>query len=93
MTGFAVTTIPTIAVAYAIDSYKPISGEIMVCIKQFRPWIRLESHCLHSYDSCNIVIFIKDTIYAISCFILLQLAQLSKDHELFQFVRSLTPRI
>jgi hypothetical protein len=30
MTGFAVTTIPTIAVAYAIDSYKPISGEIMV---------------------------------------------------------------
>jgi hypothetical protein len=30
MTGLAVTTIPTIAVAYAIDSYKPISGEIMV---------------------------------------------------------------
>ena len=29
-TGLAVTTIPTIAVAYAIDCYKPISGEIMV---------------------------------------------------------------
>ncbi|KAF4621954.1 hypothetical protein G7Y89_g14390 [Cudoniella acicularis] len=30
LTGLAVTTIPTIAVAYAIDCYKPISGEIMV---------------------------------------------------------------
>lgn len=28
--GLAVTTIPTIAVAYAVDCYKPISGEIMV---------------------------------------------------------------
>lgn len=29
-TGLCVTTVPTIAVAYAIDCYKPISGEIMV---------------------------------------------------------------
>jgi len=29
-TGLSVTTIPTIAIAYAIDCYKPISGEIMV---------------------------------------------------------------
>ncbi|KAH7125538.1 major facilitator superfamily domain-containing protein [Dendryphion nanum] len=28
--GLSVTTVPTIAIAYAIDSYKPISGEIMV---------------------------------------------------------------
>jgi len=27
--GFSVTTIPTISIAYAVDSYKPISGEIM----------------------------------------------------------------
>ncbi len=29
-TGLSVTTIPTIAIAYAMDCYKPISGEIMV---------------------------------------------------------------
>ena len=29
-TGLSVTTIPTIAIAYAVDCYKPISGEIMV---------------------------------------------------------------
>jgi len=29
-TGLLVTTVPTIAIAYAIDCYKPISGEIMV---------------------------------------------------------------
>lgn len=29
-TGLCVTTVPTIAIAYAIDCYKPISGEIMV---------------------------------------------------------------
>lgn len=28
--GLCVTTVPTIAVAYAVDCYKPISGEIMV---------------------------------------------------------------
>ena len=28
--GLAVTSVPTIAIAYAVDSYKPISGEIMV---------------------------------------------------------------
>jgi len=28
--GLAVTSIPTIAIAYAVDCYKPISGEIMV---------------------------------------------------------------
>ena len=28
--GLSVTTVPTIAIAYAIDCYKPISGEIMV---------------------------------------------------------------
>lgn len=28
--GFSVTTVPTIAIAYAIDCYKPLSGEIMV---------------------------------------------------------------
>lgn len=28
--GLAVTSIPAIAIAYAIDCYKPISGEIMV---------------------------------------------------------------
>ncbi|OQN97625.1 hypothetical protein B0A48_16489 [Cryoendolithus antarcticus] len=28
--GLAVTAIPTIAIAYAVDCYKPISGEIMV---------------------------------------------------------------
>ncbi|TKA59492.1 hypothetical protein B0A49_12269, partial [Cryomyces minteri] len=30
LSGLAVTTVPTIAIAYAIDCYKPISGEIMV---------------------------------------------------------------
>ena len=29
-TGLSVTTVPTIAIAYAVDCYKPISGEIMV---------------------------------------------------------------
>lgn len=29
-TGLCVTSIPTIAIAYAVDCYKPISGEIMV---------------------------------------------------------------
>ncbi|KAF1945299.1 MFS general substrate transporter [Clathrospora elynae] len=28
--GLSVTTVPTIAIAYAIDCYKPISGEIMI---------------------------------------------------------------
>lgn len=28
--GLSVTTVPTIAIAYAVDCYKPISGEIMV---------------------------------------------------------------
>ncbi|KGO45041.1 Major facilitator superfamily domain, general substrate transporter [Penicillium expansum] len=28
--GLCVTTVPTIAIAYAVDCYKPISGEIMV---------------------------------------------------------------
>ncbi|KAK5116411.1 hypothetical protein LTR62_007958 [Meristemomyces frigidus] len=28
--GLAVTSIPTIAIAYAVDCYKPISGEIMI---------------------------------------------------------------
>lgn len=31
LSGLAVVTIPTIAIAYAVDCYKPISGEIMVC--------------------------------------------------------------
>lgn len=30
LTGLSVTSLPTIAIAYAIDCYKPISGEIMV---------------------------------------------------------------
>lgn len=30
LAGLSVTTVPTISIAYAIDSYKPISGEIMV---------------------------------------------------------------
>ncbi|KAE8133529.1 major facilitator superfamily domain-containing protein [Aspergillus pseudotamarii] len=30
LTGLSVTTVPTIAVAYAVDCYKPMSGEIMV---------------------------------------------------------------
>jgi hypothetical protein len=30
LTGLSVTTIPTVAIAYALDCYKPISGEIMV---------------------------------------------------------------
>ncbi|KAB8202665.1 major facilitator superfamily domain-containing protein [Aspergillus parasiticus] len=30
LTGLSVTTVPTIAVAYAVDFYKPMSGEIMV---------------------------------------------------------------
>ena len=29
LVGFQVVTIPTIAITYAIDCYKPISGEIM----------------------------------------------------------------
>jgi hypothetical protein len=29
-TGLSVTSVPTIAIAYAVDCYKPISGEIMV---------------------------------------------------------------
>jgi hypothetical protein len=29
-TGFCITTVPAIAIAYAIDAYKPVSGEIMV---------------------------------------------------------------
>ena len=30
LTGVCVTSVPTIAIAYAVDSYKPIAGEIMV---------------------------------------------------------------
>ncbi|CAA9963932.1 Transmembrane transporter [Pyrenophora teres f. maculata] len=30
LSGLSVTTVPTICIAYAIDCYKPISGEIMV---------------------------------------------------------------
>ncbi|KAJ5101266.1 transmembrane transporter [Penicillium alfredii] len=30
LTGLSVTTVPTISIAYAVDCYKPISGEIMV---------------------------------------------------------------
>lgn len=30
LTGLSVTTIPTIAIAYTVDCYKPIAGEIMV---------------------------------------------------------------
>ncbi|KKY29194.1 putative mfs transporter [Phaeomoniella chlamydospora] len=30
LTGLCVTSVPTIAIAYAVDCYKPISGEIMV---------------------------------------------------------------
>ncbi|RMZ39114.1 hypothetical protein AFCA_006454 [Aspergillus flavus] len=30
LTGLSVTTVPTIAVAYAVDCYKPMAGEIMV---------------------------------------------------------------
>lgn len=30
ITGMCVTTVPTIAIAYAIDCYRPISGELMV---------------------------------------------------------------
>jgi hypothetical protein len=30
LAGLSVTTVPTIAISYAIDCYKPISGEIMV---------------------------------------------------------------
>ena len=30
LTGLCVTTVPTIAIAYAVDCYKPIAGEIMV---------------------------------------------------------------
>jgi hypothetical protein len=30
LTGLSVTTVPTIAIAYAVDCYKPIAGEIMV---------------------------------------------------------------
>ncbi|KAF1844974.1 MFS general substrate transporter [Cucurbitaria berberidis CBS 394.84] len=30
LAGLSVTTVPTISIAYAIDCYKPISGEIMV---------------------------------------------------------------
>lgn len=34
--GLAVTSIPTIAIAYAIDCYKPISGEIMIIATIFK---------------------------------------------------------
>jgi hypothetical protein len=30
LTGLCVTSVPTIAIAYAIDCYKPVSGEIMI---------------------------------------------------------------
>lgn len=30
LTGLCVTTVPTIAIAYAVDCYKPIAREIMV---------------------------------------------------------------
>jgi hypothetical protein len=30
LTGLSATTVPTIAIAYAVDCYKPIAGEIMV---------------------------------------------------------------
>jgi len=30
VTGVCLTTVPAIAIAYAIDAYKPVSGEIMV---------------------------------------------------------------
>jgi hypothetical protein len=31
ITGMSVATIPTIAISYAVDCYRPVSGEIMVC--------------------------------------------------------------
>lgn len=34
--GIAVTTVPTIAIAYAIDCFKPISGEIMIIATIFK---------------------------------------------------------
>lgn len=34
--GFSVTTVPTISITYAIDCYKPISGEIMVVATVFK---------------------------------------------------------
>ncbi|KAK4988554.1 hypothetical protein LTR50_003850 [Elasticomyces elasticus] len=34
--GLSVTSVPTIAIAYAIDCYKPISGEIMVVATVFK---------------------------------------------------------
>lgn len=34
--GLAVTSIPTISIAYAIDCYKPISGEIMIIATIFK---------------------------------------------------------
>jgi MFS family permease len=38
--GLAVTSIPAISIAYAVDCYKPISGEIMVVRGDFRTrWI------------------------------------------------------
>lgn len=37
--GFSVTSVPTIAITYAIDCYKPISGEIMVVATVFKNFI------------------------------------------------------
>ncbi|KAF2443687.1 MFS general substrate transporter [Karstenula rhodostoma CBS 690.94] len=37
--GFSVTTVPTISITYAIDCYKPISGEIMVVATVFKNFI------------------------------------------------------
>jgi hypothetical protein len=39
LAGLSVTTVPTIAIAYAIDCYKPISGEIMVVATVFKNFI------------------------------------------------------
>ena len=57
LSGLSVTTVPTIAIAYAIDCFKPISGEIMIIATIFKntvsfvpsPFPRL-SLTLENYD-------------------------------------------
>lgn len=46
--GLQVVAIPTIAITYAIDCYKPISGEIMATATVCKNTFGVGSPCFHS---------------------------------------------
>jgi hypothetical protein len=46
ITGLSVTTVPTIAIAYAVDCYKPIAGETMVVATVLKNTTQRLSWCI-----------------------------------------------